>query len=77
MAGKNQWVTPHDEGQWAVKGEGNSKATKVFDNKADALEFGREIAKNQHSELISQKKNGQINLKNSYGKDPHPPVDKD
>ena len=75
MAGKNQWVSPRD-GKWTVKGEGNSKVTRVFDKKSDALELGRQIAKNQQSELISQKANGQINLKNSYGNDPHPPIDK-
>ena len=76
MAGKNQWISPRDD-KWAVKGEGNTKATKLFDNKPDALEFGKQIAQNQHSELIAQKKDGKINLKNSYGNDPHPPIDKD
>ncbi|QER67560.1 DUF2188 domain-containing protein [Paucilactobacillus nenjiangensis] len=75
MAKKNQWVVPHGD-KWAVQGEGNSKATKLFDNKTDALNFGRETAKNQHSELIAQKKNGKINYKNSYGNDPNPPKDK-
>ncbi|MFC6179991.1 DUF2188 domain-containing protein [Lactiplantibacillus daowaiensis] len=74
--GKNQWVSPHGDG-WAVKGAGNSKATKVFTKKSDAVDFGKQVAKNQHSELIGQKKNGQINLKNSYGNDPFPPKDKD
>lgn len=74
--GKNQWVSPRGD-SWAVKGEGNSKATRLFDNKADALAFGKQTAQNQHSELIGQKQNGQINLKNSFGNDPHPPIDKD
>ncbi|TGD24925.1 DUF2188 domain-containing protein [Companilactobacillus suantsaicola] len=72
MSGKNQWVSPTTKG-WKVKGEGNSKATKLFDNKSDAINFAKDIAKNQHSELIGQKKNGQINLKNTYGKDNFPP----
>jgi len=72
MSGKNQWVSPQNDG-WKVQGEGNSKATKLFDNKSDALDFAKNIAKNQHSELIGQKKNGQINLKNTYGKDNFPP----
>lgn len=76
MTGKNQWVSPYGDGKWAVKGAGNSKPTKVFDNKSDALDYARQIAKKQHSELFSQKKNGQINMRNSYGNDPHPPVDK-
>lgn len=72
MSGKNQWVSPSPDG-WKVKGEGNIKATKLFDNKSDAINFAKDIAKNQHSELIGQKKNGQINLKNTYGKDNFPP----
>lgn len=76
MAGKNQWVSPHGD-QWAVKGAGNTKATKIFDKKSDALDFAENLAKKQQTELIGQKKNGQINLKNSYGNDPFPPKDKD
>jgi len=49
MSGKNQWVSPQNDG-WKVQGEGNSKATKLFDNKSDALDFAKNIAKNQHSE---------------------------
>lgn len=76
MSGKNQWVSPRGD-KWAVKGENNSKATKIFDKKSDAINFATQAAKNQHSELISQKKNGQVNLKNSFGNDPLPPRDKD
>lgn len=72
--GKNQWVSPSN-GQWKVQGAGNSKATKIFDNKSDAIAFGKSIAKNQHSELIIQKSNGQIQSKDSYGNDPFPPRD--
>ena len=61
--GKNQWVSPTSEGKWKVHGEGNSKATKVFDNKSQAVAFGKGIAKNQQSELIIQKKMEKFNLK--------------
>lgn len=67
--GKNQFVSPHNGG-WSVKGAGNSKITKHFDKKSDAMKLGTSIAKNQHSELSAQKKNGRINVKNSYGNDP-------
>lgn len=73
--GKNQWVSPASNGKWKVHGEGNSKATKVFDNKSQAVEFGKGIAKNQQSELIVQKKDGKIQAKDSYGNDPLPPRD--
>lgn len=68
MAGKNQHVVPHEDG-WAVKGEGNEKATKVFDTKAEAEKYGREVAMNQESELIVHGKDGAIQSRNSYGGD--------
>lgn len=67
--GKNQHVVPHD-GQWGVKGEGNDKMTKVFEKKEDAVKYGREIARNQESELIIHGMDGQIQSKDSYGNDP-------
>jgi hypothetical protein len=73
--GKNQYVVPTKEG-WGVKGEGNSKLTVKTENKADALKIGKEIAKNQQSELTILGKDGKIQNKNSYGNDPFPPKDK-
>ncbi|PKP49152.1 MAG: hypothetical protein CVT92_15450 [Bacteroidetes bacterium HGW-Bacteroidetes-1] len=72
--GKNQYVVP-TQGGWGVKGEGNSKLTAKTDNKADALKIGKEIAKNQQSELTILGKDGKIQNKNSYGSDPFPPKD--
>lgn len=72
--GRNQWVSPR-EGKWGVHGENSRRDTKVFDNKNDAVEYAKQIAKNQHSELIVQKRNGVIQSKDSYGNDPCPPID--
>ena len=74
--GKNQHVTPKGD-QWQVKGAGNQKATKLFDTQKEAEEYGRQIAKNQHSELITHNKQGRIRSKDSYGPDPCPPKDKE
>lgn len=70
--GKNQHVLPQ-KGNWIVKGAGNSKATKVVDTQKQAIEIARDIAKNQHSELIIHRPNGQIRDKDSQGNDPFPP----
>jgi hypothetical protein len=70
--GKNQHVVPHPEG-WAVKGEGNTKATVVTTTQQQAIDAAREIAKNQQSELLIHGKNGQIRDRDSYGNDPYPP----
>ena len=67
--GKNQHVVPHKDG-WATKGAGNSKATKVFPTQKEAMNFGRDVAINQKSELIIHGKDGKIREKNSYGNDP-------
>lgn len=72
--GKNQWVSPRN-GKCAVHGEGNSRDTKLFDTQAEAAACARKIAKNQKSERIVQKRNGQIASKDSYGNDPCPPRD--
>ena len=70
--GKNQWVVPHGK-DWAVRGEGNSKPTAIKPTQGEAIEAGRGIARNQHSELIVQNSHGQIRQKDSQGNDPCPP----
>lgn len=71
--GKNQHVTPHPDGGWQVKGAGNDRATVRTDTQAEAISIAREIARNQESELIIHRPNGQIREKDSYGNDDFPP----
>lgn len=73
VMGKNQHITPHPNGGFQVKGAGNSKATKIFNTQHEAIQYGRDIAINQNSELLIHNKQGQIREKNSYGNDPYPP----
>ncbi|MEW5716226.1 DUF2188 domain-containing protein [Pseudomonas sp. SB113] len=72
MSKKNQHVVPHGN-DWAVKGAGNSKATKVVSTQAEAIKLAREIAINQESEMFIHGQNGQIRERNTYGDDPFPP----
>jgi hypothetical protein len=72
MAGKNQHVVPH-QGNWAVKGAGNQKATSVHSTQQQAVDVAREIARNQNSELVIHRPDGRIRDKDSYGNDPFPP----
>lgn len=71
--GKNQHVTPHPNGGWQVKGVGNSKATTRTSTQSEAIQIARKIARNQESELVIHRPNGQIRDKDSYGNDPYPP----
>ncbi len=73
--GKNQHVVPHGK-DWAVKGAGNEKYTAITSTQAKATEIAKAIAKNQQSELIVHNQEGVIRNTNSYGNDPHPPIDK-
>ena len=69
---KNQHVVPVGN-KWGVRGEGNSKLTRVSDTQREAINAGREIAINQGSELFIHGGNGRIRERNSYGNDPFPP----
>ena len=73
--GKNQHVVPRGNG-WAVKGEGNKKATALYPTQREAIKKAREIAINQNSELFIHGRNGRIRDRDSYGNDPCPPRDR-
>jgi hypothetical protein len=70
MAHKNQHVVPH-EGQWAVRGENNERLTYITNTQSEAIDLAREIAVNQHSELIIHNRHGQIRECDSFGNDPN------
>lgn len=72
MSGKNQHVVPRN-GEWAVRGAGNSRVTETFGTQREAIERGREIARNQGSELLVHGRNGQIRERDSHGSDAFPP----
>lgn len=63
--GKNQHVTPHPDGGWQVKGAGNSRATVRTTTQREAIGIAREISRNQKSELVIHRTNGQIRSKDS------------
>lgn len=71
--GKNQHVTPHPDGGWQVKGEGNVRATVRTNTQKEAIDIARNISSNQGSELVIHRPNGQIREKDSHGRDPFPP----
>lgn len=72
MSKKNQHVVPKGD-QWAVKGAGNERATKIVSTQSEAIKIAREIAINQKSEMFIHRPNGQIRDRNSYGNDNFPP----
>ncbi|MEO7522625.1 MAG: DUF2188 domain-containing protein [Ferruginibacter sp.] len=71
MAKKSNHVVLSPSG-WVVKKSGSERASKTFDTKEKAVVYGRELSKNEKSELYIHKTNGIIQNRNSYVNDPNP-----
>ena len=76
MSRKTHHVVPAKDGGWSVKKGGAEKASRNFDDKKEAVDYAREVSKNQESELYIHKKDGTIQRKDSYGNDHNPSKDK-
>lgn len=76
MARKSVHVIPDSNGGWNVKQGGGVRASRCCETKADAVDIGRKISKNQGSELVIHGTNGRIQRSDSHGHDPCPPKDK-
>lgn len=72
MSKKNQHVVPHSGG-WAVKGEGNAKASSVHSTQSAAESAARQSAVRTGSEVFIHGRDGRIRERNTYGRDPFPP----
>ena len=72
---KNQHVVKHADG-WAVKGAGNSKATRVTSTQSQAIKIAQDIARNKRTDTKIHGEDGKIRGGNSYGNDPFPPKDR-
>lgn len=72
MSKRNQHVVPHSDG-WAVKPEGGHRASVVVPTQQEAIDRGREIARNQGTELLIHDRGGRIRERDSHGQDPNPP----
>lgn len=72
MTKRNQHVVPHSDG-WAVRGAGSQRASSVHRTQREAIDAGREISRNQGSELFVHGRDGRIRERDSHGNDPFPP----
>lgn len=74
--GKNVHVT-HDKGNkaWNVKDEGARRPTSTHPTQGAAIHAGRDRAKDHKSELVIHDRDNKIRDKDSFGNDPHPPID--
>ncbi|MEO1067349.1 MAG: DUF2188 domain-containing protein [Pseudomonadota bacterium] len=73
MSKKGQHIVPNSRGGWSVRKAGSPRVSESFRTQEEAVTRGREIAKNQKTELYIHGRDGRIRERNSYGKDPFPP----
>ncbi|CAN5418123.1 DUF2188 domain-containing protein [soil metagenome] len=73
MTRKSHHVVPTPNGGWAVRRGGSERAFVITDTKQEAINLGREISLNQHSEFVIHDKHGVIRQSDSHGNDPYPP----
>ncbi|MEU3627864.1 hypothetical protein BS329_40200 [Amycolatopsis coloradensis] len=62
--------TYFEDGQWKNKVEGSTRAASTHHTKIEAVETGREMARERKVEHIIKNKDGQIGQRNTYGHDP-------
>ncbi len=57
------FVSPHPDGGWQVKKANAQKALKRFNTKAEAEAYAKQVAANQGTNVVRQKKDGKIQKK--------------
>ncbi|MBF0144468.1 MAG: DUF2188 domain-containing protein [Magnetococcales bacterium] len=75
MSGKSSGTATHhvvhnQSGGWDVKRGGAERATGHFDTKQSAIDRGREVSRNQGTELKIHNRDGKIGGSDSHGHDP-------
>src|SRR5258708_1343891 len=69
---KSIHVVPR-EGAWAVRREGNERATSVHSTQVEAREAATRIAKRERTEVVIHGLDGRIRNRDRYSNDPLPP----
>lgn len=67
-------VTENSDDGWNVKKEGSQRASGNFGTKNEAVQRGKELAKNAPlGQIKIHGQDGKIQTEHTYGKDPYPP----
>jgi len=70
--GKNIHVVPRDD-CWAVRRDGNERATSVHATQEEAKKEAIRMAKRERTEVVIHRADGRILERDSYGNEPFPP----
>ena len=66
-------VSAAPNGEWSVRRGGALKASRNFEEKSAAIDYGKTLSINSKSELVIHRKDGTIINALRYAKDPIPP----
>jgi hypothetical protein len=67
-------VVASPKGGWRVLRSGAARATRVFENKEDAVGFAEKLARKDSAQLYVHRRDGTIQKRDSYEQDPLPPT---
>jgi hypothetical protein len=67
MTKKDKHVVANASGGWSVRRAGASRATRIFSTQADAVRYGKEIARQERTGLYVHRRDGTVKEKDSYG----------
>lgn len=73
MPQKTHHVVHNPNGGWDVKKSRAGRASGHYEHKTEAVDAGREISRNQGTELKIHNLDGRISQSDSHGNDPYPP----
>lgn len=75
MTKRDIHVVRHGDG-WATRKEGAQRVGVKTDTQKEAIERARDQAKREKVEVVIHGRDNKIRDSDSYGNDPHPPIDK-
>lgn len=58
-------------GGWDIMTRGAESALSHFDHKDEAIRYARDLSRGEHTDLYIHRKDGTVQQKDSYSKDPH------
>lgn len=76
MTKASKHVVPNSSGGWAVRNSGAARASRKFDTQAEAVQYARNLARKEHTELYVHRKDGTVQNKHSYSVDSAAPGQK-
>ena len=72
---KNIHVVPNGNG-WVTKREGESRPASAHRTQTAAENAAKQVARREHGEVFTHRRDGTIRDRDSYGNDPFPPRDR-